>query len=57
MNANTQLDKQILILGNYQMFGEQEVIENKQVREYSVKCNSQKGILYVIDRNVLPTFN
>ena len=40
------------ILGKYEFFGEEELINNDPVRGFSVKCISLHGILYKISKRV-----
>ena len=49
------IDLQFSLKGSNEMFGQEEILENKKIRECSCKCQSTEGILYSIPKNVLIT--
>ena len=46
------MDMQFSIKTQNEMIGQEEVLENKDIREYTCKCISNNGLLYAIPKNV-----
>ena len=47
------MDMQFSIKGANEIFGQEEVLENKDLREYNCKCVSKTGVLYGIAKKVI----
>jgi hypothetical protein len=49
-NANTQKSYRLYIVGNNEVIGLEEIVENSEVRRQTVICHSSEATVYQISR-------